>query len=35
MILAAAEAQGCDVVWTKDMQEGQMVEGVRAANPFR
>jgi predicted nucleic acid-binding protein len=34
MILAAARAQGCDVVWSEDMQDGRIVEGVRVANPF-
>ncbi|HEV2747266.1 MAG TPA: PIN domain-containing protein [Allosphingosinicella sp.] len=35
MILAAARAQGCDVVWTEDMDDGRIVEGMRVANPFR
>lgn len=34
MILAAAKAQGCDVVWTEDMQDGRIVERMRVANPF-
>jgi predicted nucleic acid-binding protein len=34
MILAAAKAQGCDTVWSEDMQDGRIVEGVRVANPF-
>lgn len=35
MILAAAKAQGCDTLWTEDMDDGRIVEGVRVANPFR
>lgn len=35
MILAAAKAQGCDVVWSEDMDDGRIVEGMRIANPFR
>ena len=35
MIIAAARAQGCDVLWTEDMDDGRIVEGMRIANPFR
>ncbi len=35
MIVAAARAQGCDVLWTEDMDDGRIVEGMRVANPFR
>jgi len=35
MIVAAAKAQGCDVVWTEDMDDGRIVDGMRIANPFR
>ena len=35
MIVAAARAQGCDVLWTEDMDDGQIVDGTRIANPFR
>lgn len=35
MIVAAARAQGCDVLWTEDMDDGRIVEGMRIANPFR
>jgi predicted nucleic acid-binding protein len=34
MIVAAARAQGCDVLWTEDMDDGRIVEGMRIANPF-
>jgi predicted nucleic acid-binding protein len=35
MIVAAALAQGCDTLWTEDMQDGRIVDGMRIANPFR
>jgi predicted nucleic acid-binding protein len=34
MIIAAARAQGCGVLWTEDMGDGRIVEGTRVANPF-
>lgn len=34
-IIAAARAQRCEVVWTEDMDDGGVVEGMRIANPFR
>lgn len=34
-IIAAARAQGCEVLWTEDMDDGRVVEGMRVANPFR
>lgn len=35
MIVAAARAQGCDTLWTEDMDDGRIVERMRVANPFR
>jgi predicted nucleic acid-binding protein len=35
MIIAAARAQGCDMLWTEDMDDGRIVDGMRIANPFR
>ena len=35
MIVAAARAQGCDTLWTEDMDDGRIIEGMRIANPFR
>lgn len=35
MIVAAARAQGCDLLWTEDMDDGRIVDGMRIANPFR
>ncbi len=33
-ILAAAEAGGCDTLYTGDMNHGQVIAGVRIVNPF-
>ena len=35
MIVAAAIAQGCDLLYSEDMQHGRIVEGVRIVDPFR
>ncbi len=36
MIVAAALEADCDVLWSKDMQDGMVIdERVRIANPFR
>lgn len=35
MIIAAAQAQDCDTLWSEDMDDGRIVEGMRIANPFR
>ena len=35
MIVAAGRAQGCDVLWSEDMDDGRIVDGMRIANPFR
>jgi len=34
MIVAAAAGAGCDVLLTEDLNDGQVIEGVRIANPF-
>ncbi len=34
-IIAAARAQGCDVLWSEAMDDGRIVDGMRVANPFR
>lgn len=34
MILAVAEATQCDVLFSEDMQHGQVIAGVRIENPF-
>lgn len=33
VVLAAAES-GCDVLWTEDLHDGQLLRGVRIQNPF-
>lgn len=35
MIVAAARAQGCEILWSEDMNDGRIVDGMRIANPFR
>ena len=35
MIVAAARAQGCATLWSEDMDDGRIVDGMRVANPFR
>jgi predicted nucleic acid-binding protein len=34
IVLASAHASGCNVIWTADMNVGEVVNGVRIANPF-
>jgi predicted nucleic acid-binding protein len=34
IVLASAHASGCNVIWTEDMNVGEIVNGVRIANPF-
>ena len=33
-IIAAAEAGGCDTLYTEDLNAGQVIAGVRIVNPF-
>ena len=35
LLLAAAEANGCDEFWTEDLNDGQMYGRVMAVNPFK
>ena len=35
MIVLAAAESGCDVLWTEDLTDGQVLRGVRIRNPFR
>lgn len=35
LILAAAEANGCDEILTEDLADGHVYCGVRAVNPFK
>jgi predicted nucleic acid-binding protein len=34
IVLASARAAGCSVLWTEDMNAGEVVNGVRISNPF-
>jgi predicted nucleic acid-binding protein len=34
MIVIAASESGCDVLWTEDLSDGQLLRGVRVRNPF-
>jgi predicted nucleic acid-binding protein len=34
LIITAAEAAGCQAVWTEDWQSGREIAGVRVVNPF-
>lgn len=34
MVLQAAIELGCDVLWTEDLNDGQILRGVRIRNPF-
>jgi predicted nucleic acid-binding protein len=34
MVVHAAAELGCDVLWTEDMNDGQLLRGVRILNPF-
>jgi len=34
MVVQAAAECGCEVLWTEDLQDGQVVRGVRVRNPF-
>ena len=34
ILLASARAAGCSVLWTEDMNAGEVVNGVRISNPF-
>ena len=34
LIIAAAEAASCEIVWSEDMNDGQVYGGVTVRNPF-
>jgi predicted nucleic acid-binding protein len=34
IVLASAHASGCNVIWTEDMNAGEVVNGVCISNPF-
>jgi len=35
MVVQAAAESGCDVLWTEDLSDGQVLRGVRIRDPFR
>jgi len=35
LLIAAAEANGCDTILTEDLSDGQVYAGVKAVNPFK
>ncbi len=35
LIIAAAIAEGCEVVYSEDLNDGQSVDGVQIVNPFK
>ena len=35
LLLAAAEANGCDEIYTEDLSDGQVYCGIKAVNPFK
>jgi predicted nucleic acid-binding protein len=34
MVVEAAAQTGCEVLWTEDLSDGQLLRGVRIRNPF-
>lgn len=34
MIVRSASEMGCNTLWTEDLNAGQVIDGVRIANPF-
>lgn len=34
IVLASASASGCPVIWTEDMNAGEVIDGIRISNPF-
>jgi predicted nucleic acid-binding protein len=34
MVVVAARELGCAVLWTEDLNDGQLIRGVRVQNPF-
>jgi predicted nucleic acid-binding protein len=35
LIVAAAESARCESIWTEDLNDGQIIRGVRIANPLK
>ena len=34
MVVEAATQSACDILWTEDLNDGQLLRGVRIRNPF-
>ena len=34
LVVAAAESAGCDIIYSEDMTDGGVYEGIRVVNPF-
>ena len=34
IVLASAHAAGCNVIWSEDMNTGEVINGMRITNPF-
>jgi predicted nucleic acid-binding protein len=34
MIVRSAESLGCEVIWSEDLNDGQVIEGIEIRNPF-
>ena len=35
LLLATAEANGCEEFWSEDLNDGQVYCGMKAVNPFK
>ena len=35
LLLATAEANGCEEFWSEDLNDGQLYCGIKAVNPFK
>ena len=35
LIIASAKAEGCKIVYSEDLNDGQVVDGVKVVNPFK
>jgi len=34
LIIVAAETARCEILWTEDLNDGQIIRGVRVKNPL-
>ena len=35
LVVASAEAAGCDTIYSEDLSDGAVYEGIRVENPFK